>query len=174
MKTSTYSLVYVAKNNELLGVILFTDPLRPESTKVVESLQCQGMTTYILTGDNQPVANHVGTQLGISQDQTYAQVFPDKKVEVICSLKDKGQKVAFVGEGINDAAALAHADVSISFLEGSDIARETADVVLWITICEVLFMLLPLLNEPWKLFIRIQRSLQFPILALSWQEFYSL
>ncbi|MGJ5674345.1 MAG: heavy metal translocating P-type ATPase [Nostochopsis sp.] len=130
LKTSTYSLVYVAKNNELLGVILFTDPLRPESTKVVESLQCQGMTTYILTGDNQPVANHVGTQLGISQDQTYAQVFPDKKVEVICSLKDKGQKVAFVGEGINDAAALAHADVSISFLEGSDIARETADVVL--------------------------------------------
>ncbi|MFB2767800.1 heavy metal translocating P-type ATPase [Pelatocladus sp. BLCC-F211] len=130
LKTSTYSLVYVAKNNELLGVILFTDPLRPESTKVVESLQCQGMTTYILTGDNQRVANHVGTQLGISQDHTYAQIFPDKKVEVICSLKDKGQKVAFVGEGINDAAALAHADVSISFLEGSDIARETADVVL--------------------------------------------
>ncbi|MCP6760290.1 MAG: heavy metal translocating P-type ATPase [Fischerella sp. CENA71] len=130
LKTSTYSLVYVAKNNQLLGVILFTDPLRPESTKVVESLQCQGMTTYMLTGDNQRVANHVGTQLGISQDHTYAQVFPDKKVEVICSLKDKGQTVAFVGEGINDAAALAHADVSISFLEGSDIARETADVVL--------------------------------------------
>ncbi|WP_016868881.1 MULTISPECIES: heavy metal translocating P-type ATPase [Fischerella] len=130
LKNSTYSLVYVAKNNELLGVILFTDPLRPESTKVVESLQCQGMATYILTGDNQRVANHVGTQLGITQDHTYAQVFPDKKVEVICSLKDRGQRVAFVGEGINDAAALAHADVSISFLEGSDIARETADVVL--------------------------------------------
>ncbi|MBF1989333.1 heavy metal translocating P-type ATPase [Fischerella thermalis] len=130
LKNSTYSLVYVAKNNELLGVILFTDPLRSESTKVVESLQCQGMATYILTGDNQRVANHVGTQLGIDQDHTYAQVFPDKKVEVICSLKDRGQRVAFVGEGINDAAALAHADVSISFLEGSDIARETADVVL--------------------------------------------
>lgn len=130
LKTSTYSLVYVAKNNELLGVILFTDPLRPESTKVVESLQCQGLATYMLTGDNQRVANHVGTQLGITQDHTYAQVFPDKKVEVICSLKDRGQRVAFVGEGINDAAALAHADVSISFLEGSDIARETADVVL--------------------------------------------
>ncbi|MBF2004886.1 heavy metal translocating P-type ATPase [Chlorogloeopsis fritschii PCC 9212] len=130
LKTSSYSLVYVAKNNQLLGVILFTDPLRPESTKVVESLQCQGMTTYILTGDNQRVANHVGAQLGINQERTYAQVFPDKKVEVICNLKDRGQIVAFVGEGINDAAALAHADVSISFLEGSDIARETADVVL--------------------------------------------
>ncbi|MCX7593628.1 MAG: heavy metal translocating P-type ATPase [Fischerella sp.] len=130
LKTSSYSLVYVAKNNQLLGVILFTDPLRPESRKVVESLQCQGLATYMLTGDNQHVANHVGTQLGISQDYTYAQVFPDKKVEVICSLKDRGQRVAFVGEGINDAAALAHADVSISFLEGSDIARETADVVL--------------------------------------------
>ncbi|WP_315787885.1 heavy metal translocating P-type ATPase [Fischerella sp. JS2] len=130
LKTSTYSLVYLAKNNQLLGVILFTDPLRPESTKVVESLQCQGMTTYMLTGDNQHVANHVGTQLGINQDHTYAQVFPDKKVEVICSLKDRERTVAFVGEGINDAAALAHADVSISFLEGSDMARETADVVL--------------------------------------------
>ncbi|BAZ70649.1 MAG: heavy metal translocating P-type ATPase [Pelatocladus maniniholoensis HA4357-MV3] len=130
LKTSTYSVVYVAKNNQLLGAILFTDPLRSESTKVVKSLQCQGMTTYMLTGDNQRVANHVGTQLGISQDHTYAQVFPDKKVEVICSLKDRGRTVAFVGEGINDAAALAHADVSISFLEGSDIARETADVVL--------------------------------------------
>ncbi|TFI55057.1 heavy metal translocating P-type ATPase [Mastigocladus laminosus UU774] len=130
LKTSTYSVVYVAKNNQLLGAILFTDPLRSESTKVVKSLQSQGMTTYMLTGDNQRVANHVGTQLGISQDHTYAQVFPDKKVEVICSLKDRERRVAFVGEGINDAAALAHADVSISFLEGSDIARETADVVL--------------------------------------------
>lgn len=130
LKTSTYSLVYVAKNNQPLGVILFTDPLRPESTKVVESLHCQGMTTYMLTGDNERVANHVSTQLGISPENTYAQIFPDKKVEVICSLKDRGQKVAFIGEGINDAAALAHADVSISFLEGSDIARETADVVL--------------------------------------------
>jgi len=130
LKTSTYSLVYVAKNHQPLGVILFTDPLRPESAKVVESLHCQGMTTYILTGDNQPVANHVSNQLGISQEHTSAQVFPDKKVEVICSIKDKGQKVAFIGEGINDVAALAHADVSISFLDGSDIARETADVVL--------------------------------------------
>ncbi|HEY9800570.1 MAG TPA: heavy metal translocating P-type ATPase [Leptolyngbyaceae cyanobacterium] len=130
LKTSTYSLVYVAKNDQALGVILFTDPLRPESIEVVNSLHCQGQTTYILTGDNQRVANHVGSQLGISPERTYAQVFPDKKVEVICSIKDKGQKVAFIGEGINDVAALAHADVSISFLDGSDIARETADVVL--------------------------------------------
>ncbi len=130
LKASTYSVVYVAKNNELLGIIFYTDPLRPESKKVVETLQCQGMTTYILTGDNQRVANHVAAELGIDQNHTYAQIFPDKKVEVVCNLKEKGKRVVFVGEGINDAAALAHADVSISFTDGSDIARETADIVL--------------------------------------------
>ncbi|NJO93804.1 MAG: HAD-IC family P-type ATPase, partial [Hydrococcus sp. RM1_1_31] len=86
--------------------------------------------TYMLTGDNQQVANHVADWLGIDLERTYAEVFPDKKVEIIRQLKDQEKNLAFVGEGINDVAALAHADVSISFASGSDLARETADVVL--------------------------------------------
>lgn len=130
LQTNIYSSVYVGREEELLGVILYTDPLRPESPHAVGSLRCRGMDTYILTGDNQRVADRVAEQLGIDLEHTYAEVFPDKKVETIRELKEQEKIVAFVGEGINDVAALAHADVSISFAIGSDLAREAADVVL--------------------------------------------
>ncbi len=130
LKTGSHSLVYVAKDGELLGVILYSDPLRPEAARVVGALRCQGKDNYILTGDSQRVAAHVAMQLGIEPQHTYAETFPDRKVEVIKQLRDAGRTVAFIGEGVNDVAALAHADVSISFANGSDIARETADVVL--------------------------------------------
>ncbi|MGV0027517.1 heavy metal translocating P-type ATPase [Phormidesmis priestleyi] len=127
---SHHSLVYVSKAGKLLGVISYTDPLRPEASKVVPRLQSQGIDTYMLTGDNQGVARDVATKLGISVHKTYAEVMPQGKVETIQRLQSNGRVVAFIGEGINDAAALAHADVAISFASGSDLARETADVVL--------------------------------------------
>jgi heavy metal translocating P-type ATPase len=130
LQTNLYSSVYVAREGELLGVILYTDPLRSECPRTLGALRCRGMETYILTGDNQRVANHVAEQLGIDLERTYAEVFPDKKVETIRQIKEQGKTVAFIGEGINDVAALAHADVSISFALGSDLAREAADVVL--------------------------------------------
>ncbi|KAM3095247.1 heavy metal translocating P-type ATPase [Phormidesmis sp. 146-12] len=125
-----HSLVYVAKAGSLLGVIAYTDPLRPEAVKVVPRLQSEGIDTFMLTGDNQGVAEDVATKLGISVHKTYAEVMPQGKVETIQRLQSNGRVVAFIGEGINDAAALAHADVAISFATGSDLARETADVVL--------------------------------------------
>jgi heavy metal translocating P-type ATPase len=130
LRSSIYSSVYVAKNNQLLGVILYADPLRQECLRALGTLRCRGMATYILTGDNQRVAERVAEQLGIDLEHTYAEVFPDKKVEVIRKLKEEERTVALVGEGINDVAAFAHADVSISFASGSDLAREAADVVL--------------------------------------------
>jgi heavy metal translocating P-type ATPase len=130
LQTNIYSSVYVAREKDLLGVILYADPLRSECPRTIGALRCWGMETYILTGDNQRVANWVAEQLGIDLERTYAEVFPDKKVETIRELKEQGKTVAFVGEGINDVAALAHADVSISFALGSDLAREAADVVL--------------------------------------------
>jgi heavy metal translocating P-type ATPase len=130
LRAGSDSHVYVARNGELLGAILYRDPLRSESVRVLGALRCQGMTTYMLTGDSQRVAHHVADQLAIDPERTYAEVFPDKKVTIIQDLKNQGQTVAFVGEGINDVAALAHADVSVSFAAGSDVARETADVVL--------------------------------------------
>ncbi|MCU0569087.1 MAG: heavy metal translocating P-type ATPase [Oculatellaceae cyanobacterium Prado106] len=130
LKTGSESHVYVARNGKLLGVILYTDPPRPESSYVIADLEQQGYSTYILTGDSQRVASRVADQLGVARDHVYAGAYPDRKVAVIQELQQQGKIVAFVGEGINDAAALAHADVSISFASGIDIARETAEVVL--------------------------------------------
>lgn len=128
--TGIHSRAYVAQDNLLLGVILYTDPIRPESAQVVATLHSQEIETYIVSGDHQRVAADVARKLGIEPTNTYAQAFPEHKVEVVQKLQDKGKVVAFVGEGINDAAALAHADVSVSFAGATDLARETADVVL--------------------------------------------
>ncbi len=130
LQLSRDSQVYVAQDGQLLGVISYTDPLRKESFAVVQDLQADGIDTYILTGDQLRVAHHVAAQLGVASYKTYAEVLPQGKVETIQRLQQRGQIVAFIGEGINDAAALAHADVSISFASGNDMARETADVVL--------------------------------------------
>jgi heavy metal translocating P-type ATPase len=130
LRTGSQSTVYVAMGGELLGVILYTDPVRPESAEVIAILENQGQQTYMLSGDSQRVANRVAQELGIKNSHVYAESFPDQKVEVIRQLQSQERTVAFIGEGVNDAAALAHADVSISFASGIDIARETADVML--------------------------------------------
>ncbi|MFH7030005.1 MAG: heavy metal translocating P-type ATPase [Heteroscytonema crispum UTEX LB 1556] len=130
LKIASHSTVYIARDGKLLGVILYTDPARPESAEVIATLESLGQQTYMLTGDSKRVANRVAQQLGINSSHIYAEAFPDQKVEIVRELQSQERTVAFIGEGINDAAALAHADVSISFASGIDIARETADVVL--------------------------------------------
>ncbi len=130
LKISSNSLVYVASNSELLGVILLTDPVRPEVKSAIATLHAQGIDTYMLSGNRQGAAKEVAYKSGIDPTQTYAEVLPQEKIEMICWLRHRGRTVAFVGDGINDAAALAHADVSVSFASGCNLARETADVVL--------------------------------------------
>ena len=124
------SLVYVAVDSQLFGAILYRDPLRLESQQVILSLHRQGIETYMLSGDVNRVAKSVAAELGIKPDCVYAEAFPEQKVEVVQRLHDSGKIVAFCGDGINDSAALAYADVSISFAGATDIARETADIVL--------------------------------------------
>ncbi|ACK68688.1 heavy metal translocating P-type ATPase [Gloeothece citriformis PCC 7424] len=129
-KTGGVSLAYVARDGILIGVIMYADPIRTESPGVITELHRQGISTHMLTGDVQRVADAVAQELGMHSNEVHAQAFPERKVEVVQELKSKGKTVAFIGDGINDSAALAYADVSISFAAGSDIARETADVVL--------------------------------------------
>ncbi len=124
------SLVYVAQDGHLLGTIAYCDRLRPEALTVVSSLQQENIETFIVTGDQRRVAQDVAAKLGIAAHQTFAEVMPQGKVEAIQTLQARAKTVAFVGEGINDAAALAHADVSISFASGNDMARETAEIIL--------------------------------------------
>jgi Cu2+-exporting ATPase len=129
-KSGGQSLVYVAGDGKLLGVIRYSDPPRPESKEVIRELKRMGITVHMLTGDVTRVAHSIANNLGIHPDNVTAEAFPEKKVEVVKEVHDRGRTVAFCGDGINDSAALAYADVSVSFAGATDIARETADVVL--------------------------------------------
>ncbi|HEY9811275.1 MAG TPA: heavy metal translocating P-type ATPase [Halomicronema sp.] len=125
------SLIYVASEGHLRGVLQYTDPLRKETPAVIDELQNQmGMELHILTGDNWTRAKSVAAELNISEKNIHAEAFPETKAAVVQELHNAGRTVAFIGDGINDSAALAYADLSISFGDGSDVARETADVVL--------------------------------------------
>ncbi len=127
---SAASQVYVAEGDELLGVILYKDPARPESKGVISDLHDMKITPYMLSGDMQKVANAIAAELGIAPEHVYAEAFPERKVEVVKALQESGKTIAFVGDGINDSAALAHAGVSVSFAGATDMARETAEIVL--------------------------------------------
>jgi len=129
-KSGGQSLVYIAGDGQLLGVIRYSDPPRPESKEVIQELKRMGITVQMLTGDVQRVADSIAGNLGIRPEHVHAEAFPEKKVEVVKAVHDQGRTVAFCGDGINDSAALAYADVSVSFAGATDIARETADVVL--------------------------------------------
>lgn len=125
------SAIYVASDGQLQGIIEYNDVLRSESKEVITALMTvEGVEVHMLTGDNKRTATAVATQLGISPAHTHAEAFPEQKADVVRQLHETGKTVAFVGDGINDSPALAYADVSVSFANGSDIARETADLVL--------------------------------------------
>ena len=124
------SSIYVASNGQLVGVIEYADPLRSESKTVIKKLQDRGLEIHLLTGDRGERALTVAQELGISSHNIHAEAFPEQKATIVRQLRESGKTVAFVGDGINDSAALAYADVSVSFGSGSEVARETADVVL--------------------------------------------
>ncbi|MBW4593947.1 MAG: cadmium-translocating P-type ATPase [Brasilonema angustatum HA4187-MV1] len=125
------SVIYVASNGQLQGMIEYSDVLRSESREVITALlTVEGVEVHMLTGDNKRTASAVASQLGIPPTHTHAEAFPEQKATVVRELHEQGKTVAFVGDGINDSPALAYADVSVSFANGSEIARETADVVL--------------------------------------------
>ncbi|QDL12030.1 heavy metal translocating P-type ATPase [Brasilonema octagenarum UFV-E1] len=125
------SVIYVASNGQLQGMIEYSDVLRSESREVITALlTAEGVEVHMLTGDNKRTASAVASQLGIPPTHTHAEAFPEQKATVVRELHEQGKTVAFVGDGINDSPALAYADVSVSFANGSEIARETADVVL--------------------------------------------
>jgi Cu2+-exporting ATPase len=123
------SPLFVAINGKLAGAIAYADPLRNESEQVIRGLKERGIhEIHILTGDTESAARRASSGLHI--DNYQHGVFPEEKLQFIQELKSRGYTVAVVGDGINDSPALAHADVSISFRHGADVARETADVVL--------------------------------------------
>jgi P-type Cu+ transporter len=118
----------VLRGMELLGVLAVADTVRPESAEAVGQLQALGIDVVMLTGDGEATARAIATDLGI--EQVIAEVMPSQKAEQIAALQAEGKRVAMVGDGVNDAPALAAADVGIAIGTGTDVALETADVAL--------------------------------------------
>lgn len=123
-----HTIVYVVYDGNIVGAIALADVIREESREAINRLKEAGLKCMMLTGDNQDVAQWVAEELGL--DDYYAEVLPDEKSNQIRSIQNKGLSVAMVGDGVNDAPALAQADVGIAVGAGTDVAIETADIVL--------------------------------------------
>jgi Cu2+-exporting ATPase len=122
------TVIFVVEGRTLLGYIALSDIVRKSSFEAVETLRAMGIESILLTGDNQKVANYVGEMLKI--DKIYAEVLPQEKVSRIDELHALGRIVAMTGDGVNDAPSLAKADLGIAVGAGTDVAIETADVIL--------------------------------------------
>mgnify|MGYP003318125024 CR=1 FL=1 len=120
--------VYLNRNDELIGIFELEDILKPDAQDIVAKLKQDGYHCALLTGDNHVVTAPLAEKLGITN--VYTELTPDKKMEVILSYQQDGHSVAMVGDGINDAPALANADVGFAMARGTDIAMEAGDIVL--------------------------------------------
>jgi Cu2+-exporting ATPase len=127
-KTEDETVVFVLIDGQLAGYIALADEIREEALSAVNTLKERGIKVVMATGDNQKVAEAVSKQLSL--DDFYAEVLPEDKQRIIKELQEKGEFVAMTGDGVNDAPALAQANVGIAVGSGTDVAAETADIVL--------------------------------------------
>jgi heavy metal translocating P-type ATPase len=128
LEAEGHTVVYAAVDGELIGAVALQDVPRPGTARAIRRLHELGVRSVLLTGDNRPVAEAIARQVGISE--VHAELLPGQKVEVIERLQTEGRTVAMVGDGINDAPALVQSDVGIALGAGTDVAMESAGVVL--------------------------------------------
>src|SRR3984957_18145990 len=128
MQGTSDGAVLVTRGGHLLGSIHVADLLRPEAKAAIKSLKSMGLKTILLTGDSKTVAEAVGKGLGV--DEISAEMLPEQKLQRVEELLAQGKKVVMVGDGVNDAPALAQASVGVAMGSGTDVARESSDVVL--------------------------------------------
>jgi Cu2+-exporting ATPase len=122
------TVVYLVGDEKVAAAFALADQVRPESQETVDRLHEMGLEVAMLTGDSQAVAQAVSEELGI--DRYYAQVLPEQKDHKVADLQGQGKRVAMVGDGVNDAPALARADVGIAIGSGTDVAVESAGIIL--------------------------------------------
>lgn len=125
-----FTTVAVAVNGRPVGIICLQDAPKPDAAQSIAELKALGLRPVLLTGDALPVAQAVAQQVGIEEQDVFAQVSPEEKIAKVRQLQDAGQTVAMVGDGVNDAAALAQAELGIAMGSGTDVAMEAADMTL--------------------------------------------
>ena len=124
------TIVGLAADKALLGLFAVRDTVKPNARQVIAQLQQQGLKAYLVTGDNALTATSLAKQVGIAPEHVFAEVRPEQKAEFVKKLQAQGERMAFVGDGINDAPALTQADLGIAVSRASDVAREAADIIL--------------------------------------------
>ena len=129
-KADGATLVGLAHGDALIGVFGLRDLLKANASRVLWQLQQQGLKTFLLTGDNLQTATAIARQIHIAPENVFAEVRPEQKADFVKQLQATGERVAFVGDGINDAPALTQADLGIAVSRASDVAREAADMIL--------------------------------------------
>ena len=122
------TILYLANKEKLLGLIAVSDPVKPDAKLTVKQLQKLGIKTVLMSGDSKATVEAISKQLGITE--FYAEMNPEAKVAKLMDIQEQGEKVAMVGDGINDAPALAQADLGIAIGAGTDIAIESSDITL--------------------------------------------
>ena len=122
------TVVFILVDEKVAGYIALADAIRPESAEAIKVFKKNGIKVMMATGDNEIVAKAVADELGL--DKYFAEVLPHQKVEIVKDLQSKGEFVAMTGDGVNDAPALAQSDVGIAVGSGTDVAAETADIIL--------------------------------------------
>lgn len=124
------TVVGLASETDLLALFAVQDALKTGAEQVVRQLQSSGLKTFLITGDNPRTAGGIAAAVGIVSEQVFAEVRPEQKAEFVKKLQAQGEKVAFIGDGINDAPALEQADLGIAVSRATDVAREAADIIL--------------------------------------------
>jgi Cu+-exporting ATPase len=128
LRTHGNTVMFVTVDGQPAGIIGVADAIKPSAKKAIEQLHRQNIQVVMMTGDNRTTAEAVGRELGI--DQVFAEVMPEDKAAKVKELQSQGKIVAMAGDGVNDAPALAQAEVGIAFASGTDVAIESADITL--------------------------------------------
>jgi Cu+-exporting ATPase len=124
------TLIGLVLESNLIGLFALQDQLKTNAAKVIVELQAQKLKTFMVTGDGRLTALSMARQVGIAQEEVFAEIRPEEKADLVKKMQARGERVAFVGDGINDAPALSQADLGIAVSRASDVAREAADIIL--------------------------------------------